>query len=279
MTLQKKQLAPHIGLNAPDDFMFPHLAGKNAVDQIAFAAEQGFGGIEDNFFKLREIDEQKAIAKALEKHDMQLGASVFNLHSWATASFVTPIAEAREMLKQDIATSIEASKLNGAKVLTTLSGPGFPALPDAIQVMNIVDNLRWLGDEMAKHNLTLGLEAITSRGWPTIFLNSPRQALQIVKAVNHPNVKLIYDIFHVQVEDGDVLRGIDEAWDQIALIQMADVPTRTEPGSGELNFANILKKIDEKGYTGLIEMEHGHSKDGVEGEKHSLDVWNTLIHD
>ena len=275
--LSRKQLAPHIGLNAPDDFMFPYLAGTSVAEQIAFAAEQGFGGIEDNFFKLRESAEQDTIADALAFHDLKMGASVFNIHSWDTPQLVLPMADARDVLEKDIKTSIEATKKNGGKLLTTLSGPAVPSLPRSLQINHMVENLRWLGDEMAKHDITLGLEAITARGWPTIMLNSPREALHIVKAVNHPNIKLIYDIFHVQVEDGDVLRGIDEAWDEIALIQLADAPTRTEPGSGELNFATILQKLADKGYTGLIEMEHGNSVSGIEGEKRTLAVWESLV--
>lgn len=269
------RFVPHIGLNSPEDGMFIHHAGNNPVDQIHFIAEQGFAGVEDNFFKTRPLKEQKKIAVALEKHGLEMGAMVFNMN-FDIPTLVSQTKEAKDAIQHEIQTAVEAARINNAKTLTALSGITDPSLPDELQTLNMVENLRWIADVMGKHDLTLGVEAITKRNWPGVFLNSTRNALQIVKAVNHPHVKLIFDVFQAQVEDGDILRGLDESWDEIALIQLADAPTRTEPGSGELNFVTILQKIHDKGFIGLVEMEHGHSKPGIAGEKHTLKVWKDL---
>ncbi len=269
------RFAPHIGLNSMDDGMFMHHAGNDPVDQINFIAGQGFAGVEDNFFKMRPLAEQKEIAAALEKHGLEMGAMVFNMN-FEIPTLVSQSIEAKDAMKIEINTAIEAAKINNAKTLTTLSGITDQSLPAELQTLNMVDNLRWIGDEMGKHGLTLGVEAITKRIWAGVFLNSTRKALQIVKAVNHPHVKLIFDVFQAQVEDGDILRGLDESWQEIVLIQLADAPDRNEPGSGELNFKNILQRIHVKGFTGLVEMEHGHSRPGIDGEKHTLKVWQDL---
>lgn len=272
----KLNLAGHIGLNSTAEGMFIEHAGQDPIKQIEFMASQGFAGVEDNFFKSRPIDEQIAIGKALQKHNMQMGAMVFSLR-FDVPTLVRRSPEAIAILKEEAESSVAAAKRNGAKFMTVVSGLADHTLPQDIQVQNMIDNLRWLGDIAQENDFTLCLEAITQRYWPGIFLNSTRKAHMIVKAVNHPNVRLLFDVFQAQVEDGDLFRGLDEAWDEIALIQVADAPLRTEPGSGEINYPNILKKIAEKNFTGLVELEHEHSAPGMEGETRTLDFWRQYL--
>ncbi|NET40271.1 MAG: TIM barrel protein, partial [Cyanothece sp. SIO1E1] len=213
--------------------------------------------------------------QAIEKHSLRMGAMVFNMN-FESPTLVANTEESRTILKDELNTALEAAKRANATVMTTLSGISDPRLPEEIQTINMIENLRWLGDEVAKHNLTLGVEAITARNWPGVFLKSTRKALQLVTAVDHPHVRLIFDVFQAQVEDGDLLRGLEEAWEKIAMIQLADAPHRTEPGSGEINFQNLLQLIHDKGFDGLVELEHAHSIDGLAGEKNSLEIWKEL---
>lgn len=257
--------APHIGLTSPDDVLFAEHAGSNPIDQIKFIAEQGFAGIEDNFLKLRSSEVQEKIGKELERHGMQMGCFVNNL-VLDHPTFVSNSEEAREVLLQQLRETIEVAKRVNGKYVTTLSGPLDPRLDRDYQAANMIGNLRYCAELAESAGLILGLEILTSKWWSGTFLTKIPHAYLITKAVNSSAVKLIFDTFHAQMEGGNVIENIDIVWDEIACFQIADVPRRTEPNSGEMNYKVILNHIHAKGYTGLVEMEHSISQPGVEGE-------------
>lgn len=267
--------APHIGLTSPVDVLFAEHAGSNPIDQIKFIADQGFAGIEDNFLKLRPVEMQKKMGKELERHGMQMGCFVNNL-VLDHPTFVSNSQEARQVLLQQLRETIEvATRVNG-KYVTTLSGPLDPRLDRDYQTTNMIENLRYCAELAESAGLILGLEILTSKWWPGTFLTKIPHAYLITKAVNSPAVKLIFDTFHAQMEGGNVIESIDLVWDEIACFQIADVPGRTEPTSGEMNYKAILKHIYAKGYTGLVEMEHSISQPGAKGEQAVLEIYDHL---
>jgi len=267
--------APHIGLTSPDDVLFAEHAGSDPIDQIKFIAEQGFAGIEDNFLKLRSIEVQEKIGKELERHGMQMGCFVNNL-VLDHPTFVSNSEEAREVLLQQLRETIEVAKRVNGKYVTTLSGPLDLRLDRDYQTANMIENLRYCAELAESAGLILGLEILTSKWWPETFLTKIPHAYLITKAVNSPAVKLIFDTFHAQMEGGNVIENIDMVWDEIACFQIADVPGRTEPNSGEMNYKVILNHIHAKGYTGLVEMEHSISQPGAEGEQAVLEIYDAL---
>ena len=266
------KFAPHIGLSSPDDFMFPALAGSDPIDQIKFIAERGFSGIEDNFLKLRPVEVQEKIGKELAKHDLEMGVFVNNL-IFDRPTFVSNTPEAREVLLQQLKETIEVAKRVNGKYVTTLSGISDPTLERDYQTANMVDNLRYCADIAESAGIVLGIEAITGKWWQGTFVTTIPHAYQIVKAVNSPAVKLVFDTFQAQMETGNIIENIDRVWDEIALFQIADAPKRTEPSSGEMNYTAILKHIKSKGYEGLIEMEHSVSQPGKAGEEKVLEIY------
>lgn len=267
--------APHIGLNAPDDGLFVAHAGKDPLDQIKFIADQGFAGIEDNFLKLRPIDVQEKIGRELERHGMQMGCFLNNL-ILDRPTFVSNSPEAREVLREQLRETIEVAKRVNGKYVTTLSGLLDPKLERDYQTLNMVENLKYCAELAEPAGVVLGVEAITGKWWTGTFLTSISHAYLIVKAVNSPAVKLIFDTFHIQMEQGNILDTLARVWDEIACFQIADVPGRTEPTSGEINYSTILKHIYSKGYTGLIEMEHRLSQPGGNGEQTVLEIYDAL---
>lgn len=140
----------------------------------------------------------------------------------------------------------------------------------------MIANLKYCAEIAESVGIVLEIEAITGKWWQNTFVTTIPHAYLIVKAVNSPAVKLIFDTFQVQMEGGDIINHIDRVWDEIACFQIADAPNRTEPNSGELNYANILKHIQAKGYDGLIEMEHSISQPGKAGEKKVLEFYASL---
>ncbi len=267
--------APHIGLTAPDDVLFLEHAGRDPIDQIKFIAEQGFAGIEDNFLKTRSVDVQTKIGQELERHGMQMGCFVNNLEL-GQPTFVSDEPEARDILLQQLRETIEVAKRVNGKYVTTLSGPLDPRLDRDYQTANMIENLKYCAELAEAAGIVLGLEAITGRWWHGTFMTTIPHAYLIVKAVNSPAVKLVFDTFHIQMEGGNIIETMDRVWDEIACFQIADVPGRVQPGSGEINYRNILNHIYTKGYTGLIEMEHSLSEPGLAGEQAVLDIYDRL---
>jgi hydroxypyruvate isomerase len=89
---------------------------------------------------------------------------------------------------------------------------------------------------------------------------------ELCKAVKSPSCKILYDIYHMQRNEGNLIATIDMCWDEIAYFQIGDNPGRKEPGTGEINYKNIFRHVYNKGYRGVWGMEHGNFKEGKEGE-------------
>ena len=106
-----------------------------------------------------------------------------------------------------------------------------------------------------------------------MFLSRIPQAYEICRAVDSPAVKILDDLYHQQIAEGNLIPNIDKAWTEIAYFQMGDNPGRNEPGTGEINYRNVFKHIHAKGFTGILGMEHGNSKGGREGERAVIDAY------
>ncbi len=272
----KLKFVPHIGLTSLDDGMFINHAGKDPIKQIQFIAAQGFKGIEDNFMKIRPIEQQIAIAQELEKQGMELGSFVHNTTTWQDATLVSEPSEVREIILKEIRETIEVAKRVNGKYLTLLSGKSNPTMERQYQKVNFIENLRVIAKEAEKAGIILGLEAINGKEFPGTFITKVTDAYEIVKAVNSPSIKLTFDMYHIQMENGNVINNFDTTFDEIAYIHMADNPGCSEPGTGEMNYVNILKHIYKSGYKGFIDMEHVNSIPGKQGERRILDIYKNL---
>ncbi len=101
---------------------------------------------------------------------------------------------------------------------------------------------------------------------PELFMRYSDQTYELCKAVKSPACKILYDIYHMQRNEGNLINNINTCWDEIAYFQIGDNPGRKEPTTGEINYKNIFKHIYDKGYRGVMGMEHGNAKEGKEGE-------------
>jgi len=269
--------ASHIGLDAFDNGMFKHLAGDDPADQVQFAADQGFRAIEDNGFQLRPEEEQDRIADTLLRNGMEMGCMV-NTLVWDRPTYNLGETE-RERILEEVKTTAEAAKKVNGKWLTTLAGFNEPALPRAIQIGNVIENLRFAADVAEREGVTLLLEAVSATGtpgWPGHLLTNILDAHMIVRAVNHPNVRLLFDVYQAQVANGNLMITLDRCWDEIGLFQIADCPGRTELGSGEINYNNFLKEIHRRGYDGIVELEHWNTNHTAEGEERVLEICDEI---
>jgi hydroxypyruvate isomerase len=264
-TVTKPVGQPTFKLNyAPHDGMFVNHAGKNFIDQIKFMADQGFRGIEDNGLLGRPVAEQEQIGKTLDQLGMTMGVFVVDGgDNWKT-SLATGKQEFKDTFIKTCKASVEAAKRLNAKWATVVPGFFERRLPIDIQTANVIDALRRGAEIFEPHGLVMVLEPLSDT--PELFLRHAPQTYLICKAVKSPSCKILYDIYHMQRNEGHLIPTIEQCWDEIAYFQIGDNPGRKEPTTGEINYKNIFKFIYDKGYRGVMGMEHGNFYPGKEGE-------------
>jgi len=155
-------------------------------------------------------------------------------------------------------------------------GGADPQQAMALQHAAFVRNLRYAADIVERESLTLCLETLSRKSIPDMLLQHMPDAISVVREVGHPAVRLIFDTSHVQIMDGDLLFHLEQAWDQVAIVQLADNPGRLEPGTGEINFESVLRFIRQRDYQGLVELEYGWQQPGLESERRGLDTLRQL---
>jgi hydroxypyruvate isomerase len=251
---------------APYMDMFPEHAGKDPLDNITFCHDMGFRAMFDNGLLGRPVEEQSRIAAHLQKLNMELGPFVLYA-DFSVTSFVLNKAEVREMLVNKMKEGVELAKRTGAKWALVVPGRYDERLHRDYQTANVIDNLRYCCDILEPAGLVMVLEPLnTLHDHPGLFLTGIPQSYQICRAVNRPVCKIIDDMYHQQITEGNIIPNIDAAWSEIGAFHIGDNPGRDEPTSGEMNYLNIFKHIHEKGYQGVLCMEHGKSLPGKEGE-------------
>ncbi len=244
--------------------MFENHAGKDFIDQIKFAHSMGFRSIEDNGMMRRTEDQQKKIGETLASLEMQMGVFVIDGGDNWKVSLTTGKQEFRDKFLDTCRTAVEVAKRCNAKWATVVPGFFERNLPLGIQTSNVIDALRRGAEILEPHGLVMVLEPLSDT--PDLFLRYSDQTHMICKAVNSPSCKILFDIYHMQRNEGNIINNIDKTWDEIAYIQIGDNPGRKEPTTGEINYKNIFKHLYNKGYKGILGMEHGKAGKGKEGE-------------
>ena len=252
---------------APHDGMFKNHAGPNFIDQIKFMADQGFRSIEDNEMRSRTVNEQEQIGKTLSQLNMSMGVFVAHNIAWNDANLAGGDKTKQDLFVKEIGESVDVAKRVNAKWMTVVPGLLDKKLAMGYQTANVIQALRKAAEILEPHGLIMVLEPLNPyRDHPGLFLSRSPQAYEICKAVDSPSCKILFDIYHQQITEGNIIPNINLCWDEIAYFQIGDNPGRKEPTTGELNYKNIFKHINDKGYKGILGMEHGNSKPDKEGE-------------
>ena len=247
------------------DGMFKNNAGEDFLEQIKWAYDQGFRSIEDNGMMGRTVEQQKKIGDLLAKLGMKMGVFVITSDSWHwKTSLTTGKQEWIDRMIKDCKEAIEVAKRCNAKWMTVVPGNYERSLSHDMQTANVIMALRKGAEILAPHNLVMVLESLSDN--PDLFLRGTNQAYMICKAVNSSACKFLFDMYHMQRNEGNIIANIDKVWDETPYFQIGDNPGRKEPGTGEMNYRNIFKHIYSKGYKGVLGMEHGNAKPGKEGE-------------
>ncbi|MFN3167750.1 MAG: hydroxypyruvate isomerase family protein [Phycisphaeraceae bacterium] len=254
----------------PSPGQFKAHAGNDYLDQIQFAADEGFRGWEDNGLPRQSPEMQEKIGKKLKDNGMTMGVFVSVSADMASRSD----KEHRAKLTDRMTKMLDVAKRSGAQWTTVVPGSVTNRLEMDYQTANVIENLRALSEVCETTGLVMVLEPLN--WWanhPGLFLQKIPQAYLICRAVNSPSCKILNDLYHQQITEGNLIPNIDKAWDEIAYFQVGDNPGRKEPYSGEINYQNVFKHIHRKGYEGVIGMEHGHSEGGKEGERKCINAY------
>ena len=249
--------APHAG-------MFAAHAGADFIDQIKFMHDQGFRSIEDNGLVKRPVPLQEEIGKTLVKLGMTMGVFVVDKGGNGANTLAAGKQEYIDIFLNGCRQAVEVAKRVNAKWVTVVPGDFERVLPIGIQTGNVIEALRRGAYILEPHGLIMVLEPLSDT--PNLFLRNADQTHMICKGVKSSACKILYDIFHMQRNEGNLITTMEKCWDEIAYIQIGDNPGRKEPGTGEINYRNVFKYIDGKGYKGVLGMEHGNAKPGKEGE-------------
>ena len=262
----RMKYAPHFG-------MFKNNA-KDEIDQVKFAADQGFTAWEDNGMMGRSVDFQNKFAKTMQDRGMTMGVFVSS-GGFSGSEFVTTTSkDLHKRLREQMKKAVEVAKRVNATWSTFVPGAVNQKLEDDYMTATCIENLKVCAEVCEPAGLVLVLEPLN--WWtnhPGRYLKKIPQSYLVCRGVNSPSVKILDDLYHQQIQEGNLIPNMEKAWNEIAYIQVGDNPGRKEPTTGEINYKNIFKWLHDKGYKGVIGMEHGNSRKGAEGEQAVIEAY------
>lgn len=234
------------------------------LDRFSAAAAAGFTGVE--FVSPYEYSPDDLAQRLAANNLTQV---LFNLPAgdWARGERGIAILPDRvEEFRSSVARAALYAKALDCRQMNCVAGI-VPAGSD-VKALNktFIDNLKFAADLLEKEGIRLLIEPINPIDIPGFFLNRSQQALDLIDAVGSKNLYLQYDIYHMQIVEGDLARTIEASLPRIAHFQIADNPGRHEPGTGEINYPFLFEHIDRIGYQGWIGCEYrpvGRTEDGL----------------
>ncbi len=233
-------------------------------DRFAAAARAGFKAVEIQFPYDWDRDRlaDNAARAGVEVVLINLPAGDRERGDRGIACLPSRVAEFRD----GVGRAIDYAKALGCTQMNCLAGLAPPDVAGATLRQTFISNLRYAAFELGREGMTLLIEPINTRTMPGFYLHHSGPAIAIMNAVGVPNLKLQYDFFHMQIMEGDLARTIEANIALIGHMQIADVPGRHEPGTGEIDFAFLFEHLDRLGYRGWVGAEYepaGRTENGL----------------
>lgn len=280
---RRLRFAPHTG-------MFRNLAGDDPVDQIQFAADQGFDGFEEVVLSHRAPREQERIGAALDRCGLEPGP-IPGLIELSRPSFASGRSDLRQETLRALGRSLACTARMNATTITVIPGRRDNRLAPDRQRAHAVSLLRECADLCAAANVTMLLEPVAAGFASTALVRTFADAVDLCRSVGDSHCRVLGDIYVLAMSDRgatsrfvpqardttDVLDELDRGWDQVGSIAWGDAPGRKEPGTGRLDFAAVRQFLQQRGDAGLIRMDHGNALPGDEGERAVLDAYRALV--
>jgi hydroxypyruvate isomerase len=244
------------------------------IDRFAAAKAAGFSGVEYLF----PYDFEKAdLREQLQQHGLTQVLHNLPAGNWAAGERGIAILPDRvDEFRDGVLQAIDYAKALDCRQVNCLAGVA-PAGADRLELNKVLlKNLRFAADALGREGIRLLIEPINTTDIPGFFLNGTEQAVQIVSDVHSDNLFIQYDIYHMQVMEGDIARTLQKHLARIAHVQLADNPGRNEPGTGEINYPFLFRHLDRIGYRGWIGCEYKPRTSTVEGLGwHSMQTMDT----
>lgn len=273
--INKKKMAHSFNLKyAPHLGMFNNLAGEDPIDQLNFMADQGFTAFEDNGMMQRDISMQLKMGETMAKRGMTMGVFVVDKGGNMANTLAAGKKEFVDIFLDGCTRAVEVAKRVNAKWMTVVPGGFERNLPIGVQDANVIEALKRGAEIFEPHGLVMVLEPLSDS--PDLYLQHSDQTYMICKGVDSPSCKILYDIYHLQKTEGNLIHNMNLTWDEIAYIQIGDNPGRKEPTTGEINYQNVFKWIHDKGFKGVLGMEHGNSRPDKAGDQAVIDAYKKV---
>lgn len=225
------------------------------LERFAAAAADGFRGVEYLFpypWPLEDLQQRL--------RDNDLTQVLFNLPpgDWDRGERgIACLPDRVDEFRAGVGQAIDYARGLGCRQINCLAGIRPPDVTEAQALETLVDNLRWAARQLAPEGVTLMVEAINSRvDMPGFFLDTADKTLSAIRETGESNIKLQYDLYHMQIMSGDLIRSLRGHLSDIGHVQFADNPGRHEPGTGEINFNRIFSELDDMGYSGWVSAEY-----------------------
>lgn len=254
--------APRIGL----------VQGLSIPDQLQIYADYGFRAFEYNGLPGHSMQELEQFRKKMDDTKMSMGVFVVNRGGWRETAM--PDKGGHNRLLADVKRAVEIHKVIGNECATVCSGLGVPHLTFAQQTENCIEVLKRAADIVSGTKMVLVLEPLNQKvDHAGYFVTYSEHAGEIIAGANHPQIKILFDMYHQQISEGNLINHLNHYWDLIGYFQIGDVPGRREPGTGEVNWQNVFKAIHAKDYQGILGMEHGMSQPGEAGLRRTFEEY------
>ena len=254
------------------DGMFKNSAGKDFSDQIRYGYDLGFRAIEDNGMMDRSPEDQEKIGNLLTRLNMSMGVFVHGFDHWpVSTSLCSGNAAWRDKFLKFTRDAVDVSRRCTGKLITVVPGNYDRSIPFDYQTTHVIEALKPAAEILEPHKIVMVLEPLSDT--PDLFLRHSSQAYAICKSVNSSSCKILFDIYHMQISEGNITNTLLNNLDAIGYIHVADVPGRHEPGTGELNYEFILRQLRKAGFKGTVGFEYLAS----ENEQIALEKIHDLI--
>ena len=238
---------------------------------VEWVAEAGYQGVE----LVGEFQTWSPTQKSAIMARMRTLGMVFDAMSGVRAGFSVP-AES-DAFRAQFAAHLQAAKELECPKVILLSGKRVDGLAEGVQRQTSIDNLKWAAEQAAKEQIVIVIEPIDLLENPTTYLATVTDGFEIARAVNSSNLKVLYDFYHEQRSFGNLIEKLEKNIDWVGLIHVADVPGRHEPGTGEIDYGSIYRKLAALNYAQWIAMEYYPTGEPVASLKKSrIDAQHAL---
>ena len=259
--------AAHLGYRSVEEPLFRHAVGSaDPVQQAAFAARRGFRGMQYALACSRPVDEQTAVAKALAQYGLETGCVLYApFESIRTTTPGLPGEVHQRLFLDLIKRGLDVALRVGSSHMVVLPALGAGCSAQG-QRQYFAERLQLAADLTRQAFVQIVLEPLRSAVLPPLLLTTLDEALSLIRT-DPAAVRLAFDTGHVQLTEGNAAREFERVYEHVSILQLADVPNRQQPGTGEVDFKRVIYHALRRGFAGLVELEHGWTAPGAEIEE------------